>query len=858
MKETKTVMATVLSAGVALLLALSCARKLPVASVGGAAPFPVVETTIAKIHVAMREGRLTARALVESYIRRIEAYDQPSGLNAIVVVNPAALATADALDAEYRKTKRLRPLHGIPVIVKDNYDTAGLPTTAGSLAFRSSIPPDDAFQVRKLREAGAIVLAKSNMAEWAFSPYLTESSIAGVTRNPYDLERVPAGSSGGTAAAVAASFGAAGLGTDTGNSIRGPSSHNALVGLRSTMGLTSRDGIIPLYLRNDVGGPMARTVEDAVRILEVIAGYDPADPVTERGRGKIPKSYLPFLDKNGLKGARIGVFRTFIESKTADAEVKALVEKAVADMKAAGAAVVDPFAIPDFEALTKNLWCDMFRTDVEAYFRTLGPRAPFKTLAEVVQSGLYVPANERRLKQALAADEKETAKCLDLYRDPRNIKFREAVLRAMDEAKIDAFVYPTWSNPPRKVGDMRSPAGDNSQLIPPHTGLPGFNVPMGYTHGSLPAGLQIVGRLFDEPGLIRIVYAYEQATRHRRPPERFPELGTGVESETAAEPSPFTTESQTSPVEASFRALRAVSSSVAWVSGNRGSVCRTTDGGKTWEALPVPGGEKLDFRMLAAFSPEKAVVASAGSPGFIFRTIDGGKTWKSVFRNDRPGFFLDAMCFWDENRGLAVGDPIDGAFLTLATEDGGETWDPLPKDSLPAPLPGEAFFAASNGSLAVQGRMLVWLGSGGGPGARVFASLNAGRSFHPVPAPVTAGASTRGIFGLAFRTPREGLAVGGDYREMEFRNGIAAATHDGGDTWQRLEGLSGFREGVAFVPHRPWVLTVGPGGSDESLDNGRTWRPYALEGCHVVAFAPDGTCGWAAGNKGKIVRITFN
>jgi len=857
MTKKRSFSAAVLLIGLSLVLISSCAERPPVAQHVRAGSFPVIETTIAEIHKAMKDGRLTARALVEAYLARIEAYDQPSGLNAIVIVNPDALKTADELDTEFRKTKKLRPLHGIPVIVKDNYDTKDLPTTAGSLALKGSIPPDDAFQIRKLREAGAIVLAKSNMAEWAFSPYLTESSIAGVTRNPYDLERVPAGSSGGTAAAVAASLGEVGLGTDTGNSIRGPSSHNALVGIRSTMGLTSRDGIAPLYLRNDVGGPIARTVEDAVRVLEVIAGYDPADPITAMGRGKVPKSYLPFLDKNGLKGARIGVFRTFIETKTADPQIKALVEKAVTDMKARGAEIVDPFVIPDFDALTKSLWCDMFKHDVEAYLASRGPTVPFHTLADIVKSGLYVPANERRLTQALTADEKETAGCLDLYSDPRNIKFRQAVLKAMAEDKLDAFIYPTWSNPPRKVGDMQSPAGDNSQTIPPHTGLPGFNVPMGFTYGNLPAGLQIVGKLFGEPELIRIAYAYEQATRHRRPPERFPELGRDRGTGAAAEPSPFTLELQKSPAEASFRALRAVSSSVAWASGSRGAVCRTTDGGTTWESVQVPGGEKLDFRMLAVFDADRALVANAGSPGFIYKTKDGGKNWKVVLRDDRPGFFIDALVFWDDKRGLAVGDPIDGAFLSLATEDGGETWQPLPKDSLPAPLTGEAFFAASNGSLAVHGRTLVWLGSGGGPAARVFASLDSGRSFRPVPSPVTAGTSTRGIFGLAFRTPREGLAVGGDYREMDFRDGIAAATHDGGETWQPLgpAGLSGFREGVAFVPNRPWVLAVGPAGSDESLDNGRTWRPFALDGCHVVAFAPDGTRGWAAGNKGKIVRI---
>ena len=653
--------------------------------------FPVVEATVSGIHEAMRNGRLTARALVEAYLRRIEAYDQASGLNAIVVVNPSALDAADALDAEFRKTGKLRPLHGIPVIVKDNYDTADLPTTAGSLALEGSVPPDDAFQVRRLREAGALVVAKSNMAEWAFSPYLTESSTAGITRNPYDLDRVPAGSSGGTAAAVAASFGAVGLGTDTGNSIRGPSSHCALVGIRSTMGLTSRDGIIPLYLRNDVGGPMARTVEDAARILDAIAGPDPADPVTERGQGKVPKAYTAFLDPNGLKGARIGVFRTYVDAPRGDPRIKALVEGAVADMKAAGAVIVDPFVIPDFEALTKNLWCDMFKRDVEAYLATLGPRAPFKTLSDIVASGKYVAANERRLRQALAADPAQTDACLDLYKDPRNVKFRDAVLRAMDVAKVDIIVYPTWSHPPRKVGDTQSPAGDNSQTIPPHTGMPGMSVPMGYVDGRWPAGLQMVGRLFDEPALIRIAYAYEQATRHRRAPECFPELGPDQrKGEPADAPSPFSVEVQKTPVEASFRGLRAVSDKVAWASGSRGAVCRTMDGGATWVALSIPGGEKLDFRMLAAFDADRAVVANAGSPGFIFKTADGGKTWKTAYKDERPGFFIDALVFWDERRGLAVGDPIDGAFLALATEDGGETWTPAAKGSLPPPGKGRS------------------------------------------------------------------------------------------------------------------------------------------------------------------------
>ena len=489
--------------------------------------FPIVEATIAEIHEAFRTGRLTSHELVERYLERIEAYDQSSRLNSIVVTNPDALTEARALDEEFQRTGRLRPLHGIPVIVKDNYDTQGLQTTGGSLALEGSIPPDDAYQVRVIREAGAIVLAKSNMAEWAFSPYLTESSIAGVTRNPYDLNRVPAGSSGGTAAAVSANLGVVGLGTDTGNSIRGPSSHNGLVGIRSTMGLTSRDGIIPLYLRNDVGGPMARTLEDAVRVLEVIAGYDPADPITERSEGHIPDSYTVSLHTEGLIGARLGVFRRYIDTDTTDPEVRGLTEGALRDLETLGAELVDPFVIPDFETLIDGIWCDVFQHDVDAYLASLGEAAPYHNLEEIVASGLYSPYIERRLQRGLTSTtppEERDPPCLDLYETERNIAFRDAVLAAMERDGIDAIVYPTWSNPPREIGDLESPAGDNSQVLSPQTGFPAITVPTGYTEGGLPAGITFVGRLFSEPDLIGFVYAYEQASRHRRTPDAFPEL----------------------------------------------------------------------------------------------------------------------------------------------------------------------------------------------------------------------------------------------------------------------------------------------------------------------------------------------
>ena len=489
--------------------------------------FTLEDATIANIHEAYRTGVLTCRQLVAAYLKRIETYDQSTELNAIVVTNLGALEQAAALDEELQSTGQLRPLHCIPLIVKDNYDTKGLQTAAGSLALRGSLPPDDAYQVRVLKEAGAVVLAKSNMAEWAFSPYQTVSSIAGTTLNPYALDRVPAGSSGGTASAVAANFGAVGLGTDTGNSIRGPSAHTSLVGIRSTMGATSRDGIVPLYLRNDIGGPMARTVEDAVRIFQVIVGYDPADPITRLSVGKIPDDYLQFLDSNGLKGARIGVLRALIDTPTADPEVNALVEKAIADLHALGATLVDPFIIPDFDELRADLWCNTFQYDLKNYLVSLGEQAPVNSLKEVVDSNLYASYIEERLFEALAVEEspeQQDPPCLGVYEDPRTVAYRDAVLRAMKHQNVEALIYPSWTNPPRKVGDLESEQGNNSSIIAPMTGQPAITVPMGYTHDTLPAGLQFLGHPFGEPALIRMAYAYEQATQHRRPPALFPPL----------------------------------------------------------------------------------------------------------------------------------------------------------------------------------------------------------------------------------------------------------------------------------------------------------------------------------------------
>ncbi len=487
--------------------------------------FTVEEATIAEIHVAMLEGTLTARELVDAYLARIESYDKKGpALNAIIVVNPNAVARAIELDEALASSGALTgPLHGIPVIVKDNYDTHDLTTTAGSLSLEGSTPPDDAYQVRKIREAGAIVVAKSNMAEFAFSPYETVGSmLPGYTRNPYATNRVTAGSSGGTAAAVAASFGAVGLGTDTGNSIRGPSSHQALVGIRSTMGLTSRDGIIPLYLDRDIGGPMARTVADAVAVFGVIAGYDPADPVTELSQGRLPESYGAFLNADGLVGARIGVVRQLSNTETADTEVVQRFDLALRDMQAAGAVIVDSVQV---EIPSGSLWCRRFRTDINAYLASLGPDAPVKSLDEIIESDRTHPSIQPRLDYfaETVGGPEENEGCIEALQNTETL--RTTVRSVLAENELDALVYPSWSNPPRLIGDLNTPDGNNSYQLSPPTGFPAITVPMGYVGEGLPVGLQIFGDDFSEGRLIEIAYAYEQATMHRRPPPSTPALG---------------------------------------------------------------------------------------------------------------------------------------------------------------------------------------------------------------------------------------------------------------------------------------------------------------------------------------------
>ena len=512
-------------------LALTSTAMMSFPATAAAPAFRIEEATIAGVHAAMKAGTLTCRALVSEYLARIEAYDKKGpAFNAIVLTNPNALAEADALDQRFKQGGLTGPLHCVPAIVKDNFETIGLQSAGGSLSLKGFISNKDAFQVKRIKAAGAIVLAKSNMAEFAFSPIETVNSLLpGYTRNPYALDRVTAGSSGGTAAAVAANFGLIGLGSDTGDSIRGPSAHQALAGIRSTMGLTSRAGVIPLTLLADIAGPMTRTLADSVAVLQVIAGEDPADPATATARGRKIPNYQSALVATGLKGARIGVLHQAYERESdgVDPDVVKTFAAAVEALKAAGAVIVDPAAV-NLDQVKRNpdaAPCMGFKYDINAWLASHGDRVPMKTLDDIVASRKFHPSIQVRLQAAQQSTpqgpESDACKQEMAYRKA----FGEAVTKAMTEMKLDAFVYPTWSFPPRLIGDLNTPGGDNSQVFSPSSGFPAINVPMGYTRdGNLPAGITFFGRAWDEATLIKLAYGFEQATHHRHPPASAPPL----------------------------------------------------------------------------------------------------------------------------------------------------------------------------------------------------------------------------------------------------------------------------------------------------------------------------------------------
>lgn len=517
-----------------LPLALSALSCLVVGAAGAAcapqaAPFEAQETSIAQLHAALRSGATTCRDAVQDHLDRIAAYDDAT-VNAITVVNPRALERADSLDAAQARGDAMASLHCVPMLVKDNFDTHDMVTTGGSIALAASIPPDDAYMVRRIREAGAVVVAKTNMAEWAFSPRESVSSSFDTTRNAYALDRVPAGSSGGTASGVAASFGVIGLGSDTGNSIRGPSSHLALVGIRSTLGRTSRDGVIPLAFDRDIAGPMGRSVDDVARVFEVVAGYDAADPYTEMGRGRAAPDYRGALDVDGLQGARLGVLRALVDDPEADTAVLRLFDDAIEDLERAGAEVVDV----DFDVYAQlerpGLFCRRFRYDMARYLESLGDDAPIRDVMEVLETGQYHPSVEGGLRSfgrgsADVHPADADPPCPDFADNDARQDYRAELVAAMDAADVEALIYPSWLSVPAHI-DRASEEyrGDNSQRVAPATGTPAISVPMGFSYGLYPAGLQILARPWDEAVLFRLAYAYEQATGHRRPPDGFDPL----------------------------------------------------------------------------------------------------------------------------------------------------------------------------------------------------------------------------------------------------------------------------------------------------------------------------------------------
>jgi amidase len=534
------------NSGVSTLLlatATACAVPAPRAPAAvpasSAAAFELEETTIAELQEGMRTGRYTARSLAEAYLARIEALDRRGpALQSMLDLNPDALQIADSLDAERRAGRVRGPLHGIPIVIKDNIATADrMTTTAGSLALEGSIAPRDAFIVERLREAGAVILGKTNLSEWANFRSTQSSSgwsgRGGQAKNPYALDRSPCGSSSGTGVAVAANLAAAGLGTETNGSVVCPASANGLVGLKSTLGLVSRSGIIPIAHSQDIAGPMTRTVTDAAILLSAMTGTDPRDTITAQSREKVHADYTRFLDAGGLKGARIGVARKRVTGYSPETDT--LFAKAVEAMRAAGAEIVDPVDIPylgEYGGDSYTVLLYEFKDDLNRYLADLGPNAPVKSLEEIIEF------NKRNAGRSMPYFGQEILESAQAKGGLTDTVYTKALAKAkrmaqtgidsiMQEHRLDAIVAPTGSpawpidliNGDHFLGASSTPAAV--------AGYPNLTVPMGNAFG-LPVGISFIGRAWSEPTLLRLGYAFEQATKHRTPPRFLPTVDLTV------------------------------------------------------------------------------------------------------------------------------------------------------------------------------------------------------------------------------------------------------------------------------------------------------------------------------------------
>jgi len=486
--------------------------------------FDLIETTIGDVHAAYRAGTLTCRQLVEMYLERIDAHDKKgAAINAIISVNSDALKEADRLDAALKSSGPVGPLHGIPIIMKDQADAVGMPTTLGSVLFKDYYPDRDAFAVDKLKKAGAIILAKATLGELGGGD--THGSLFGSTRNPYDLERTAGGSSGGSGASVSANFCTIAVGQEGFASIRRPSTWNCVAGMRPTAGLVSRSGVYAGWPSvNGSLGPMARTVADLAKLLDVMAGYDPEDPVTARGAGRMPVSFTQSLDQNGLKGKRIGILR---QSMGYDAEpdsedfdkVTEVFNKAVADLKRAGAEIIDPVTIPDLNSLLARRagsWSD----DEESFTRWLNrsKNPPYRSRREAMENPEFQKIHKR------ARDRWQKTPTDQAHYE--YLTAREQLMtnfcKVIADNQLDAIVHKSVEHQPTRIKDGVNPPFVD-QKGAPHVNtflvyVPSIAVPAGFTRDGLPSGITFLGRPYDDANMIKLAYAYEQATRHRKPP----------------------------------------------------------------------------------------------------------------------------------------------------------------------------------------------------------------------------------------------------------------------------------------------------------------------------------------------------
>jgi len=486
--------------------------------------FEMLEATINGIHAAYKSGQLTCRQLVQRYLDRIDAYDKKGpAINAIITLNAEALTEADRLDAAFKASGFVGPLHGIPIIVKDQADAKGMPTTLGSVLFRDYYPDRDCFVVEQLKKAGAIILAKATLGELGGGD--THGSLFGSTRNPYGLDRTVGGSSGGSAASVAANFCTVAVGQEGLASIRRPSAWNSVTGMRPTAGLVSRGGVYAGWPSiNGSLGPMARTVADLAKVLDSMVGYDPEDPLTARGVGHVPDSFTQFLDSNGLQGARLGILRESmgLGSEPGSEDFKNIddvFEQAVSELRAAGAEVVDPIVIPHLhELLAKR--AGSFSDEEESFTRYLTRSAhpPYQSRAEAAATPSFA--------KVLRRSQDRWRRSPDNNAHYEYLKAREAlmtnVLKVMADHTLDAIVHKTVEHQPTLITDGINPPFVD-QKGAPHLNtflvfVPSIAVPAGFTRDHLPAGITFLGRPYDDGNMIKFAYAYEQATHHRRPP----------------------------------------------------------------------------------------------------------------------------------------------------------------------------------------------------------------------------------------------------------------------------------------------------------------------------------------------------